>query len=481
MTRDPNQFTARTFDLLVVGGGIYGLTIACDGAQRGLSVALIEGNDFGSGASFNHLRTIHGGLRYLQTLDFGRARESVRERRTVARIASSYVRPLPFVLPLTRSIVRGRLALRTGFLLDRLVAADRNTDIPASHELPAGQVLPAAEAERRFPPLSGRTMTGAAMWYDYVTTEAERLTLAWALSAVEHGAVVANYVRADALIREGAAVTGMHATDLLSGRTLEIRGRVVVNATGAAVDGLLAPLGIASVGPMMKAMNLVTTLAGGEAAIGSRSAGGRNYFMVPWRGRAVFGTWESDHACTDANTAFVEKDVEGFIADLNGAYPGLNLRREEVTRVHCGVVPARRSGSRIVLEGRERVADHASQAIGGLISVAGTKYTTARATAERIVDLTFEKLHRPLVPSRSARTPLPWSSATGDELIARAARHEMVATLADVVMRRTPLGSLGLPDDETLRHAAAIVGRELGWDEERQRTEIAAMRGHEYP
>src|SRR5436305_1199930 len=124
MQRDLDQLAARAFDLLVVGGGIYGLTIACDAAQRGLSVALIDRNDFGSGASFNHLRTIHGGLRYLQTLDFRRARESIRERRTLARIASRYVQPLPFVLPLTRSIAKGRLALAAGFLLDRLVAVD---------------------------------------------------------------------------------------------------------------------------------------------------------------------------------------------------------------------------------------------------------------------------------------------------------------------------------------------------------------------
>src|SRR6266852_2836557 len=103
MQRDLDQLTARTFDVLVVGGGIYGLTIAYDAAQRGLSVALVERDDFGSGTSFNHLRTIHGGLRYLQTLDVGRARESVRERRTLATIAPAAVRPLRFVLPLTRA------------------------------------------------------------------------------------------------------------------------------------------------------------------------------------------------------------------------------------------------------------------------------------------------------------------------------------------------------------------------------------------
>src|SRR3977135_4693799 len=100
MTRDLDQLVGRTFDVLVVGGGIYGLTIAYDAAQRGLSVALIDRADFGSGASFNHLRTIHGGLRYLQTLDIGRARESLRERRTFARIAPGALRLEPLVPPL---------------------------------------------------------------------------------------------------------------------------------------------------------------------------------------------------------------------------------------------------------------------------------------------------------------------------------------------------------------------------------------------
>src|SRR3954465_10893333 len=100
MTRDLEQLSGRTFDLLVVGGGIYGLTIAYDAAQRGLTVALIERAALGSGASFNHLRTIHGGLRYLQTLDVARARESVIERRILAAIAPHAVRPLPFALPL---------------------------------------------------------------------------------------------------------------------------------------------------------------------------------------------------------------------------------------------------------------------------------------------------------------------------------------------------------------------------------------------
>src|SRR5436190_7896649 len=118
MVRDLDRLTAQTFDVLVVGGGIYGLTVAYDAAQRGLSVALVERDDFGSGASFNHLRTIHGGLRYLQSLDLRRSRESMAERRTVARIAPHLVLPVPFALPLYRSLTRGKLALRAGFALD---------------------------------------------------------------------------------------------------------------------------------------------------------------------------------------------------------------------------------------------------------------------------------------------------------------------------------------------------------------------------
>src|SRR5207248_1618509 len=139
-----------------------GLTIACDAAQRGLSVALVERDDFGSGSSFNHLRTIHGGLRYLQDFDIARARESIRERRILARIATHLIRPLEFVLPLSSSSWKGPLAMRAGFWIDRLVAADRNQNVPASHQLPAGRVLSAHEAAARFGAFN-KTAVGVAV------------------------------------------------------------------------------------------------------------------------------------------------------------------------------------------------------------------------------------------------------------------------------------------------------------------------------
>jgi len=531
MIRDIDQLSGHTFDVLVVGGGIYGLTIAYDAAQRGLSVALVEQNDFGSGTSFNHLRTIHGGLRYLQSLDVGRARESVRERRTVARIAPHAVRPLPFALPLYRSLLRGKIAVRAGFLLDRIVAAGRNRGVPAGHRLPGGRVVGRGSAVQRFPGLRRQGLTGAAVFYDYVTTEPDRYVFSFAVAAAEHGAVLANHVEAVAPIVEGKRVTGVSARDMLSPRTIDIAATLTVNATGARVDRLLKPVGLSTGIQMLKAMNLVTRRDAGDEALGGRSPSGRNLFLVPWRDRALFGTWESDTVCDANDTSVAERDVAAFITELNQAFPALDLTLADVTLVHHGVVPAAVQGSRVSLQGREQIRDHAGDGVEGLLTVAGAKFTTARAVAEKVTNLVLTKLQHAPVACRTASSPLPGGSlrdiglaiadarreydeglptdtiphliaaygsryrdvmgiagdradlrtriarespVIGAELVL-AARKEMAPTLADIVIRRTPLGALGYPGDEPLARAAAIVGRELKWSDDRLRDEIAGV------
>jgi glycerol-3-phosphate dehydrogenase len=473
MKRDVARLTSRTFDVLVVGGGIYGLAIAYDAALRGLGVALVERDDFGSGNSFNHLRTIHGGLRYLQTLDLARARESVRERRTLAAIAPTAVRPLPFVLPLSRSMTRGRLAMQAGFALDRLVAFDRDRGLPPSHQLPTGRVISRAEAMDRFPQLRRRGMTGAAVWYDYVTTEADRLTYAFGEAASQNGAVLANHTEAIALATAGPRVIGVRAKDIETGRELDISARVTVNATGGAVGGLLKAAGIPWSVPLLKAMNLVTRRPAAEAALGGRSASGGHLFLVPWRGRALFGTWESSRRHDPGDAGVLEAEVAPFIVALNEAFPSLDLTRADVTLVHRGLVPAvvGTDGS-VSLEGHGRVRDHAGDGVEGLVTVAGAKYTTARAVAERVTDGLLEKLQRSPVACRTAVTALPVRN--GD--LVHAIRHEMVVTLRDAVIRRTPLGALGYPGDDEVDRAATIAAAELGWSPDRTRTEIEDVR-----
>ncbi len=476
-TRDPQALATRTFDVLVIGGGVYGLTIACDAAQRGLTVALVEKNDFGSGTSFNHLRTIHGGLRYLQTLDLARARESVRERRTIARIASWAVRPLAFVFPLTRSITKGATAMRAGFLLDSLVASDRNEGVPETHRMPPGRVVSRTEALRTWPELQSAQFNAAAVWYDYVTVDADRLTLAWALSAADHGAQLANYVECESLISDGRQVTGARLIDRISGEAFPVSASTIINAAGADIDRLLTPFGAQVRVPLLQAMNLVTSLPAPSAAIGGRTALGRNLFLVPWRGRALFGTWESAKVCAPDALGVQDEELASFLAALDQAFPSYRLTRDDVTLVHRGVVPAKlRSDGTPTLEGHELVFEHSASGLRGAISVAGTKYTTARAVAERIVDRVFALLERPVPACVSASTPLPHVSLEGRALLAHAAKEELVVTLADAVMRRTPLGALGLPDAATITDAASVVGDVLGWSSDRQRDEIAALR-----
>jgi glycerol-3-phosphate dehydrogenase len=532
MIRDLDRLAERTFDVLVVGGGIYGLTVAYDAAQRGLAVGLIERDDFGSGATFNHLRTIHGGLRYLQSFNLRRARESVRERRTIARIAPHAVEPLPFALPLYRSLARGKLAMRAGFLLDRIVSAGRNRGVAPTHRLPGGRVYSRSGAISRFPGLKRQGLTGAAVWHDYVTLEPDRLTFSWALAAHEHGAVLANHVEALAVVREGGKAAGVRANDVLSGRSFDISARLVVNATGGAVDRLLQSVGLSARVPMLKAMNLVTRRDAGEEALGGRGASGRNLFMVPWRERAVFGTWESDQRCDPDDTAISKRDVAAFIADLNGAFPALDLTLADITLVHRGLVPAVVRDGKARLQSHDRIQDHAADGVDGLLTVSGVKYTTARAVAERVVDAIRAKLGKGSVPSRTATAVLPGGSirdvglaiaearrehdeglptdtiphliaaygsrfrdvleiadkhpelrkrvardspVIGAELVL-AVRSEMAVTLADAMVRRTPLGALGYPGDEVAARAAEIVGVELRWSEERRRSEIERCR-----
>jgi glycerol-3-phosphate dehydrogenase len=283
---------------------------------------------------------------------------------------------------------------------------------------------------------------------------------------------------------------------------------------------------------MLKAMNLVTTRDAGEEALGGRSRSGRNLFLVPWRERALFGTWESAEAASPDDLSVSERDVRAFVAELNEAFPSLDLTLNDVTLVHRGIVPAiTHADGRVSLQGHEQLRDHAGDGIEGLITMAGTKYTTARAVAERVTDLIVAKLGRSKLGCRTASTPLPGGSARdvsltiaearrehdeglpadtiphlvaaygsryrdvlevadsrrelraavdkalpviGAELV-WAARHEMAITLADAVIRRTPLGALGQPDAATLERAAALVGAELGWPADRQRAEIAAV------
>jgi len=479
LRRDLSRLASGEFDVLVVGGGVYGLITAYDAAQRGLSVALVERSDFGAATSFNHLKTIHGGLRYLQRADFARMRESIRERRVFARIAPRFVAPLAFVMPTAPSLARNKIAMRAALAVDALVGFDRSDGVDAAHRLPPGRIVAASEAEELMAGALRPPIREGAMWYDYETVLGDRLTLAFALAAADHGAELANYTQVIEPQQDGAKRWRVKAIDVLTNTEFTIRARIVVAAGGPWNSVILGRAAAPGRSPFLKAMNLVTSRPARKAAIVAAGPGRRALVLLPWQGRTLIGTSESSTERQADDQSVTAGEMLTFLAEVNETFSALNLQQHEVTLVHRGIVPAALNGARLSLRAHSSIIDHAGYGMTGLISVTGVKYTTARAVAERVVDLVMKKLGKAGVPSRTAATVLPGGRLTDadpSDPVAHAVREEMAQTLADVVIRRTGMGAAGYPGDRAVADCAARMQPLLGWSAARTASEIAAIK-----
>ena len=380
--RDTSRLERDQFDLLVVGGGIQGLAIAYDAASRGLRTALIEAADFGSGISFNHQKTVHGGLRSLQSLRLDRAREGIRERRAFGRIAPWLLRPLPFVIGTYRSLLKGRTALRAGFAADRWLGWDRNAGVERELHLPPPRLLSRGLTLKLFPGIREDGLTGGAQWYDYQMVENDRLTFAFAAAADRAGAVLVNEVEATGVLRDGGRVAGVEARDAATGARIDIRAALTVNAAGAGAEALMRQFGVPRSVPLLAAMNLVVRREAREIALAAPTRSGRMLTLVPWRGQAIVGTGHSDRLVSpDARTP-AAAEIDQLVAEANEAFPALRLTRDDVTLVHRGLVPAAVGRGGPDLLGTPRILDHADEGAPGAMTVIGVKYTTARGVAE---------------------------------------------------------------------------------------------------
>ena len=241
MKRDLSRLADREFDLVVIGGGIFGACAAWDAAQRGLSVALIERGDFCSATSANHLKMVHGGIRYLQHGDIYRLRQSSGERRAFLRIAPHLVRPLPIVIPTYGNGMKGKTVLRLGMGVYDLLTADRNWGItdPARH-IPPGSSLGSgrcfANVSRVYQHADLREQVFSAMVRFTIHHD---LSLRFSKAQLQAGAQIANYVEATGFVRRGGRIVSLQARDALTGSDFEIRARVVLNATGPFAERLL--------------------------------------------------------------------------------------------------------------------------------------------------------------------------------------------------------------------------------------------------
>lgn len=413
--------TKKNYDLIVVGGGIYGAAVAWDASLRGLSVCLVEQEDFGSGTTFNSLKIIHGGLRYLQTLDLKRFRESVRERMILMRIAPHLVHPMPCVMPTYGHMMKGPEVLLAGLTLNDILSADRNRLKDPEKKIPGTRLVSRKKTREMLPGIDSAGINGGAFWTDAQMTSSERMVMAFILSAVEKGAQAVNYLKATEILVQGRKAAGIKAEDRLTGRKLEIRGEAIVNAAGGWAGGWHGDPATQGLPQLSTAMNLVVRghlLQESAAGIYGRYAypagdglhcGRHLLFMAPWRGYTLIGTYHRPYEENEVRLRVGEDEIRAFLKEINsGRTEAVN--RDSVTFFYKGFLPmdgVNPKTGEVQLTKHYRIIDHEREnGLKNLITVAGVKYTTARDVAAKTVDLIFRRRGRKVPPCSTHCTPL---------------------------------------------------------------------------
>jgi glycerol-3-phosphate dehydrogenase len=526
--RDVDRLASTPFDILVIGGGIHGLATAYEAASRGLRAALVEAEDFGSGASAAHQTTAYGRFDLRPVGRVRGIRSVMRERRTLARIAPWLLRPLPFLAGTYRSAARGRLALRAAFKAEQWLTRARNERVEPELHLPATRLVSKAATVRLFPGIHQERLTGGAQWYDYQVLDSDRLTLAFAAAADRAGAVLANHVEALSATRDGARISGVRVRDLLTRQEITVQTKTVVNAAGARAGDVMASLGVTRPFPLVAVVNLVTSKPAADMALVAPAPDGQVLAIVPWRGRAIVGSWHAAASPGATPRELPAAEVEAFIAQAARAFPRLALTGADVARIDRSLVAADEGGRRP--RQAAAILDHGADGAEGAFTLVAVRHTGARDVAARAVTAVARKLQQRVPASRTAETVLPGAGIADHEalaietarglrfevelplirhLIARyaeaaagivrlmvereewraplaagtptvgaevihAVRDEMAVRLTDVV-RRTGLGGVQTPSVEAVEACARLAAGQLGWDAERERQEMARL------
>jgi len=534
------------FDVAVIGGGITGVCVAREAASRGLRTILVERNDFGSGTSAATTKYIHGGIRYLEQFDVGVVRESLRERRILALGAPHLVEQTRFIMPGWRWSRPPTALIGAGVLTYHGLSFDRNIDTPDALRIPRPRWMSKSELLGAVPWLDPSGLQGGFAYHDTLNVHPERLLLDYAMSAAAAGAVLLNHVEAldFRLVSTADAleVHGLRVRDRLSGQEYEITSRVVVNAAGPWIDRALEPLGRSlGVGvDRSKGVHVLTRPLGGgrvRDAVFARARSGKHVIVSPWMGKSFIGPTDTPLAADERDPVVDPDDVELILSTVNSTMSDTEqpLTFGDVALTTVGVRPLIRRGtedSTYSASRRHELYHHTDAGVANLWSIGGGKWTTARATAEQMVDalLTHELKGSPVRPFASRRTaaygafawaedPQPFLVAAVDELVAAglptrsaelvarlfgaaytrivdvvsanpelaepvseagdvgaqvvvAVADEAARTLSDIVDRRLVVGTIHAPSADTLTHVARIAGELLGWSPDRRLDEV---------
>lgn len=391
--RDLESMERTLFDVLVIGGGINGTATAREASYRGLVTGLVEKHDFGWGTTAASTRLIHGGLRYLETLDWGLVREGLKEREALLKLAPHLVFPLPFLTPIYKGSRRGPATVRLGMFLYDLLSYDKS--------LPRHRWLSPKELLELEPHLNPQGLLGGALYYDARADMPERICLEHALDADAQGAKLANYAEVVGIEYE-PPLQRVIVVDRLTGRRHVLRARLVVNAGGPWADAVAATgktAGRADTGRVegrlrkTKGIHVVVDSFTRHAVVQLAERDGRVFFVVPWRGYSLIGTTDTDYPGDPGESKAEAGEVEYLISETARYFPTAPLSRIHLTTAGVRPLVVRRQGeSESETSRRHEVIDSAPGRSWGLVSILGGKITNHRVVASEAVDLVCRKL-----------------------------------------------------------------------------------------
>jgi glycerol-3-phosphate dehydrogenase len=388
---------AGRFDVVVIGGGIVGVGTALDAATRGLRVALVEARDFAAGTSSRTSKLFHGGLRYLEQLEFGLVREALHERELMlTRLAPHLVKPTSFLYPLKHRFWERPYTAAGLFLYDTM---------GGSRSVPGQKHLTKAGALRMFPALKRNSLIGAIRYFDAQADDA-RHTLTVARTAAHYGAVVRTSTQVIGFVKEADRVSGVRVRDVEDGRETDVLAGVVVNCTGVWTDQMQqlsgsrgrfrvrASKGVHIVVPRDRIVAESGMILRTEKSV---------LFVVPWRNHWIIGTTDTDWQLDLAHPAATRGDIDYLLKHVNSVL-ATPLRHEDIQGVYAGLRPLLAGESE---ESSKLSREHAVARVApGLIAIAGGKFTTYRVMAADAVDAAGAELSGRLQPSITDQVPL---------------------------------------------------------------------------
>jgi glycerol-3-phosphate dehydrogenase len=448
MKRNVEQLANKEYDLVIIGGGIFGACAAWDAVLRGLNVALVEKDDFCQATSANHFKMIHGGMRYLQHLDLKRARESSQERTILLRTAPHLTKPLPIMMPTYGHGMKGKEVLGAGLFLYELLTFDRNKDIhDPARQIPRSFFIGKEEILKEYTGLDTKNLTGGVVFYDGQIYNPPRLVLSYIRAAVQEGLDTANYMEVTDYVRNNSRIKGVVVLDRITGDRLEIRSRFVLNAAGPWAHRLNEQLLkkkmtkipyfsrdlIMVIPKMLSRKYAFAHLSKSHDKDAVLDRGGRHLFIVPWRNYSLIGVWHQLFNKVPEEISIDRLELQQFLDEINHVFKNMQLTFKDISIINTGLIlfgTEKDQGGNFdhSFGKRSMIVDHLEEdGFDGLVTLIGVRATVARLDAVKTIDLILKKLNIRPRESKTSTAPIYGGQIENfEEYVQKAKNHTKI-------------------------------------------------------